>query len=73
MAYVATEELLKGGKSIFKLVITASRRTFELDAKSDSLVKAGPYAKHTTIALREMMEGKVDYETLGKDKKKGSK
>lgn len=73
MAYVATEELLKHGESIFKMVITASRRTLELDARGENLVQAGPHAKHTTVALREMMEGKVSYEMTGKDKKKGAK
>ncbi|NQT46211.1 MAG: DNA-directed RNA polymerase subunit omega [Candidatus Omnitrophica bacterium] len=74
MAYVATEELLKHGESVFKMVITASMRTLELDTRGENLVHAGPHAKHTTVALQEMMEGKVTYEVLvDKDKKKGTK
>jgi DNA-directed RNA polymerase omega subunit len=61
------DDLIKGDeKSIYKLVIAASRRALELGAGSEKLVNTAPNAKPTSIALKEIKENKVSY----KEKKK---
>ena len=48
-------------KSIYKLVITAFRRALELGSGSEKLVQAQLNAKPTSVALKEIREGKVGY------------
>jgi len=47
--------------SIYKLVVLASRRALELGAGSQKLVDTPANAKLTTVALKEIVEGKVSY------------
>lgn len=62
MEYISTEELMKNAdKSIYKLVIAASKRAIELGSGSVKLVEADPNMKPTSIALKEIMENKVSY------------
>ena len=63
------EDLLKKTKgSVYKLVVLASRRALELGSGSEKLVEAEPNAKPTSVALKEIMQGKINYKTK-KDKK----
>ena len=56
------EDLLKNTKdSIYKLVILASRRAFELRSGSEKLVQAEPNTKPTSVALEEIKENKIGY------------
>ncbi len=61
MDYVALEKLLdKSGGSVYKLVVLASKRALELAEGQPKLVRDVNSAdKPSTIALREVMEGKV--------------
>jgi len=61
MDYVVLEKLLdKSGDSIYKLVVLASKRALELAEGQPKLVKElNSAAKPSTIALKEIMEGKV--------------
>ena len=60
MAYVAVEGLLdKSCGSLYKLVILAAKRSLELAEGQPKLVEGGPAVKPTTMALREIGEGKV--------------
>lgn len=54
-----TEELLTRTGSVYKLVVLASRRASELTAGAPKLVKAAAGEKVSTVALREILEGKV--------------
>jgi len=47
--------------SIYKLVVLASRRALELGSGSQKLVDTPANTKLTTIALKEIREGKVSY------------
>ena len=68
MAYIPVEELLKDTrKSLYKLVILASRRALELGAGSEKLVDVNSNTKLTSIALEEIKENKISYKL--KDKK----
>ncbi len=53
------EELLVKTGSIYKLVILASRRTSELNAGAPALIGASREKKVSTIALEEILRGKV--------------
>jgi DNA-directed RNA polymerase omega subunit len=61
MDYVALEKLLdKSGGSVYKLVVLASKRALELAEGQPKLVKdVNSATKPSTIALMEIMEGKV--------------
>lgn len=62
MEYVSIHDLIKGtDKSIYKLVIAASRRALELGSGSAKLVEAYPNTKPTSIALKEIKENKISY------------
>jgi len=62
MAYVAIDSLLKNAhNSMYKLVILASRRAQELGAGSEKLVEAAVNSKPTSVALKEIMENKVNF------------
>ena len=62
--------LKKTGGSVYKLVVLASRRALELGAGSEKLVNASPNEKPTSVALKEIVEEKINYK---KDKEKKKK
>lgn len=55
------EELLKKTGSVYKLVILASKRALELNEGAPRLIETDS-KKITTIALEEILQGKVEYE-----------
>ncbi|MGE5197062.1 MAG: DNA-directed RNA polymerase subunit omega [Deltaproteobacteria bacterium] len=60
MTYVPLEKLLDRTEgSIYKLVITASKRALEIAEGQPKLVVAPATIKPSTIALYEIAEGKV--------------
>jgi DNA-directed RNA polymerase subunit omega len=61
MAYLPTEELLKRCGSIYKLVILAAKRAKELAEGSPALVETA-HKKVTSVALEEILQGKVLYQ-----------
>jgi len=67
MTYISIEELLKKtGGSVYKLVILASRRAYELNKGAVPLVKKEKTSKLSIVALREIQEGKISFEELNK-------
>lgn len=56
--YLSTEELLDKTKSVYKLVILASKRALELNSGSPKLVDIDS-KRIVTIALEEIRQGKV--------------
>lgn len=62
MPYVPLEKLLdKSGDSVYKLVIMASKRALEIAEGQPKLVNMDSSIKPSTIALYEIIEGKVQY------------
>jgi len=60
MKIIPLEKLLdKCCNSVYKLVMLASRRAVEIAEGQPKLVKADPSEKPSTVALREIAEGKV--------------
>ena len=59
MDVVERDELLKKVGSLYKLCNLAAIRAMELNSGMKKLVDAGPNEKLTTIAIREIAEGKV--------------
>ena len=55
------EDLLKQCPSIYKLMLVAARRAKELTEGSPSLVHSDT-RKVTTIALQEIMQGRIRFE-----------
>ena len=76
MAQVPIEDLLKRCGSIYRLVILAAKRAKEVSEGSPPLIENHP-RKVTSIALEEILQGKVLYKpTLaeaGIGKKRGAK
>jgi DNA-directed RNA polymerase omega subunit len=65
MVYVPLEKLLdKNEKSIYKLVILASKRALEIAEGQPKLVSANSSTKPSTIALYEIAAGKVWYKKI---------
>ncbi len=65
MPYVALEKLLdKSEKSVYKLVILASKRALEIAEGQPKLVSLNSTTKPSTIALHEIAEGKVQYKKI---------
>lgn len=60
MAQVPIEGLLERCGSIYKLVILAAKRAKELAEGAPPLLKTG-HSKATSIALEEILQGKVLY------------
>lgn len=62
MAYIPLEDLAKSSDSdsYFKLVLMAAERANEILEGSNPLVKTDS-KRHTTIALQEVLAGKVKY------------
>jgi len=66
MAHIPREELLKQINSVYKLVIIASLRTFDLCEGAPKLISK-KFDKASQTALEEIREGKVNYkEKAGK-------
>lgn len=61
MNYASLEKLLdKTGRSVFKLVVLASKRALEIAEGQPKLTESVPsIAKPSIIALYEIVEGKV--------------
>ena len=59
MSDISLEVLLEKVESIFKLTNLAAARAMELNGGMKKLVPAGPKEKMTTIAIREIADGKV--------------
>lgn len=57
----AIDKLLDKTHSIYKLIILASRRTIELADGGQKLVDAPPDAKPASIAMKEILENKIEY------------
>ena len=71
MAQVAIEELLKRCNSAYRLVILAAKRAKEIAEGGPGLLESNP-RKATSIALDEILQGKVLYkpeEEAGSGKK----
>ena len=60
MTQVAIEELLKRCSSVYKLVILSARRAKELSEGAPPLIDKRP-SKITSLALEEILQGKVLY------------
>ncbi|MDP8259820.1 MAG: DNA-directed RNA polymerase subunit omega [Candidatus Gygaella obscura] len=68
----ALENLLdKANGSVYKLVVMAAKRALEIAEGSAKLVEVGPEEKPTSVALKEIAQGKVFCRVPkpGKDKK----
>ena len=61
MQEISMENLLGKTGSIYKLVLLASRRAVELNDGAAKLVDASLDTKVTTVALEEILEGKISY------------
>ena len=72
MAQVAIEELLKRCGSIYRLVILASKRAKEIAEGAPALVET-PHRKVTSVALEEILQGKVLYKPEGAEAVAGMK
>ncbi len=62
---IPIDELLKKTGSIYKLSIIAARRTIELAEGAARLVDAPVDAKPSSVALKEILEGKISYKEKG--------
>lgn len=60
MAQVPIEELLKKTGSAYRLVLLAAKRAKELAEGSPTLVNTSKH-KATSVALEEILQGKVSY------------
>ena len=60
MAQVAIEELLKRCGSVYRLVILAAKRAKEIAEGAPPLVETA-HRKVTSVALEEILQGKVLY------------
>jgi len=69
MPYLPLENLLdKNEKSIYKLVILASKRALEIAEGQPKLVDINSSVKPSTIALHEISEGRVTYKKIKPEK-----
>lgn len=60
MSYIPLENLIdKSGGSMYKLVMLVSRRALELAEGAPRLIEAPQDMKITTLAMKEIAEGKV--------------
>jgi DNA-directed RNA polymerase subunit omega len=60
MSYIPVGKIFKDSDSIFKLAIIAARRAVELNNGANKLIKTNT-TKFSTIALEEIIAGKVKY------------
>lgn len=72
MAQVPIEELLKRCGSVYRLVILAAKRAKEVAEGSPLLVETSQQ-KVTSIALEEILQGKVLYKTEAAEAGSGKK
>lgn len=72
MSEVQIEGLLKRCGSVYKLVILAAKRAKEVSDGAPPLVEAPP-RKVTSIALEEILQGKVLYKVEDEAQKPGKK
>lgn len=69
MITIGVDELMKKTSSIYKLAILASRRAYELSQGSGRLIDTEELnAKVTTVALKEILAGKITYKERPKEK-----
>jgi len=69
MPYLPLEQLLdKNEKSLYKLVILASKRALEIAEGQPKLVDINSSVKPSTIALHEIAEGRVTYKKIKPEK-----
>ena len=74
MGYQPLEKLLpRSNYSVYKLILMASKRATELADGSPPLVDVLPLAKTTTIALDEVMHGKVELHDVAEAREKAQK
>lgn len=65
MVYIELEKLLdKSNDSVYKLVILASKRALEIAEGQPKLVEARSSVKPSTVALQEIIEGRVHSKRL---------
>jgi DNA-directed RNA polymerase omega subunit len=70
MGYQPLEKLLpQANMSIYKLIITASKRSLELAEGMPKLIENPSTDKPATVALEEIVAGKVKLKTEGKKEK----
>ncbi len=72
MAQVAIEELLKRCNSVYRLVILAAKRAKEIADGAPPLVET-ERKKVTSIALEEIVQGKVLYKSQEPEEHAGKK
>ena len=65
MEKIARERLIEQSGSVYKLCNMAAIRAMELNSGMKKLVDAEPSDKVTSIALREIAEGKVKLKLKG--------
>jgi DNA-directed RNA polymerase omega subunit len=70
MQTLAIDKLTDRTKSLFKLVVLASRRAQELAQESGKLIESYSGAKIASIALQEIMDGKISYKIKEPKEKK---
>jgi DNA-directed RNA polymerase omega subunit len=58
---IPVDELVKKTGSLYKLVLLSAMRAIELSEGATKLVDASVDTKMPTIALREIMQGKVTF------------
>jgi len=69
MPYLALEQVLdKSEKSVYKLVILASKRALEIAEGQPKLVDVSSTMKPSTIALYEIAQGKIGYRKIKPEK-----
>ncbi|MEW6008297.1 MAG: DNA-directed RNA polymerase subunit omega [Candidatus Omnitrophota bacterium] len=69
MQYIPLEKLIdKTGNSLYKLVVMASKRAFEIAEGAPALVEKSEIAKPGTIALEEIAQGKIKMKQLREKK-----
>jgi DNA-directed RNA polymerase omega subunit len=61
MLDMSIDKLIGKTGSIYKLVVLASRRALELSADASKLVDSPLGSKVASIALQEIVEGKISY------------
>ncbi len=72
MSYVPLEKMIQQCPNIFKLVLGAAERANELNEGAEPLVKSASN-KVTTVALEEIVAGKVKIEVIPIKKGKAKK
>ncbi|MBD3426954.1 MAG: DNA-directed RNA polymerase subunit omega [Candidatus Omnitrophica bacterium] len=67
--YISRDKLMNEVGSVYKLCNLAAMRAMELNVGMKKLVEANPKEKVTTVAIREIAEGKVKIKPFeGKEK-----